>query len=87
MRVQYSKIKMLPSFVSGQNACPPEDCGGVYRYREIIEILADPSHEEYESIAEWLGLKFNPNKLNRIKIEKDLGVLGAKIKGYEKGFK
>lgn len=79
--------ELLPSFVSGQNACPPEDCGGIYRYREIIEILADPSQEEYESIAESLGLRFNPNKLNRIKIEKELGILGAKIKGYEKGFK
>lgn len=79
--------EILPSFVLGQNACPPENCGGVYRYKEIIEILADSMHEEYESIVDWLGTKFNPNKLNRIKIEKELGVLGAKIKGYEKGLK
>jgi hypothetical protein len=79
--------ELLPSFVSGQNACPPEDCGGVYRYRELLEILTDTSHEEYESIVEWLGPKFNPNKLNRIKIEKELGILAAKIKGYEKSFK
>ena len=79
--------ELLPSFVSGQNACPPEDCGGVYRYRELLEILTDPSHEEYESIVEWLGPKFNPTEFNRLKIEKELGILGAKIKGYEKGFK
>jgi len=78
---------LLPSFVSGQNACPPEDCGGVYRYREIIEILEDPAHEEFENIKEWLGYKFNPYTFNRITIEKELGILGAKIKGYEKGFK
>lgn len=79
--------ELLPSLVSGQNTCPPEDCGGVYRYRDLLEILTTPSHEEYESIVEWLGPKFNPNKLNRIKIEKELGILAAKIKGYEKGFK
>lgn len=79
--------ELLPSFVSGQNVCPPEDCGGVYRYREIIEILADPSHEEFESIVDWLGPKFNPIAFNRLAIEKRLGILGAKIKGYEKGFK
>lgn len=79
--------EILPCFVLGQNACPPEDCGGVYRYREIIEILADSMHEEYQSILEWLGQKFNPNTFNRIKIEKEIGILGAKIKGYEKGFK
>ncbi len=79
--------ELLPSFVSGQNACPPEDCGGVYRYRELLEILTDPSHEEYESIVEWLGPKFNSIAFNRLAIEKDLGILGAKIKKYEKGFK
>ena len=78
--------ELLPSFVSGQNDCPPEDCGGVYRYREILQILADSTHEEYESIVEWIRPKFNPYKLNGIKIEKELGILGAKIKGYEKGF-
>ncbi|MEY2923363.1 MAG: hypothetical protein RL108_1989 [Bacteroidota bacterium] len=78
--------ELLPAFISGQNACPPEDCGGVYRYREIIEILGDPSHEENESIKEWLGPKFNPVKLNSHSITKELGNLGAKIKIYEKGF-
>jgi hypothetical protein len=78
---------LLPSFVSGQNACPPEDCGGAYRYREIIEILADSTHEEYESIANWLGTKFNPTAFKRLSVEKGLGTLGAKINGYEKGFK
>jgi len=78
---------LLPSFVSGQNAYPQEDCGGVYRYREIIEILADPSNEEYESMVDWLGPKFNSIEFNRLAIEKELGILGAKIKKYEKGFK
>ncbi len=78
--------ELMPSFVSGQNACPPEDCWGPDRYSELSKILADPSHEVYESVEEWLGPKFNPNKLNRIKIEKESGILAAKIKGYEKGF-
>lgn len=78
--------ELLPSFVSGQNACPPEDCGGVYRHREIIDILADPFHEEFESMVDWLDPKFNPYTFNRITIEKELNILGAKIKRYEKGF-
>ena len=78
--------ELLPSFVSGQNACPPEDCGGVYRYRELLKILTDPSHEEYESIVKWLGPKFNPVAFKRLAIEKEQGILGAKIKRYEKGF-
>ncbi len=79
--------ELLPSFVSGQNACPPEDCGGAYRYRELLEILTDHSHEEYASIVEWLGPKFNPAALNSLTIEKRLGSLGSRIKGYERSFK
>jgi hypothetical protein len=73
--------EILPLFVLGQNACPPEDCGGVYRYREIIEILTDSTHEEYQSILEWLGPKFNPSTLNRISISKALENLVLIIKG------
>ena len=74
--------ELLPSFV-----CPPEDCGGTFRYRELLKILTDPSHEEYESIVKWLGPKFNPVAFNKLTIERGLGIWGAKIKGYEKGFK
>jgi hypothetical protein len=77
---------LLPEFILGQNACPPEDCGGAYRYLEIIEILDGPSHEEYESIKERIDPKFNPVKLKKLSITKELGTLGAKIKIYERGF-
>lgn len=79
--------EILPSFVLGQNACPPEDCGGVYRYREIIEILADSTHEEYLSILEWLGPKFNPSTLNRITIVNALENLRLIINEYEQRFR
>jgi hypothetical protein len=34
-----------------------------------------------------LGPKFNPNALNSLTIEKGLGSLGSRIKGYERSFK
>jgi pRiA4b ORF-3-like protein len=37
-------------------ACPPEDCGGVWGYSYLLEILADPAHEEHKERPEWLGL-------------------------------
>ena len=33
---------------------PPEDCGGVYGYEELLEILANPKHEEYKERKSWL---------------------------------
>jgi len=46
--------------LGGENACPPEDCGGPYGYEELLEIINDPEHEEYESMMEWLGGAFDP---------------------------
>jgi hypothetical protein len=39
--------------VAGARACPPEDCGGSIGYDNLLEALADPSHEEHESSVTW----------------------------------
>ena len=31
-----------PACVDGKRNCPPEDCGGVWGYAELLEILGDP---------------------------------------------
>lgn len=43
-----------PRCVDGARACPPEDCGGIERYHDLLEILADPKHPEHEDMNEWL---------------------------------
>ena len=56
--------KILPStdsdiraeYITGKNACPPEDCGGVHGYAHVLEVLKDPNDEEYHETREWLGL-------------------------------
>lgn len=45
--------------VDGQNACPPEDCGGPPGYADLLEVLADPSHEEHEHMRSWVGGPFD----------------------------
>lgn len=44
-----------PVCVTGKRACPPEDCGGVWGYRRLLEALADPKHPEHKGMKEWLG--------------------------------
>jgi hypothetical protein len=46
--------------LDGQNACPPEDVGGVGGYAQFLEALADPLHEEHDSYLVWVGYKFDP---------------------------
>jgi hypothetical protein len=50
-----------PVCVDGAQACPPEDCGGVSGYDELREVLADPTHEEYEHLREWAPDGFDPD--------------------------
>ena len=58
--------------LDGERACPPEDCGGVYGYAALLEIIMDPKHEEYESMMEWLGGRFEPEVFDRDKANKYL---------------
>lgn len=49
-----------PICLSGKMNCPPEDCGGIWGYAEMVEILKQPDHEEYKSYLEWLGEVYDP---------------------------
>jgi hypothetical protein len=45
----------LPRCLDGKQAGPLEDSGGIWGYTNILEILKNPDHEEYNEIHEWAG--------------------------------
>jgi hypothetical protein len=49
-----------PRCIDGKRACPPEDCGGISGYIDLLEIVNDPQHEEHEEMLEWVGEDFDP---------------------------
>ena len=49
-----------PMCLGGKRACPPEDCGGVWGYANMLEVIKDPEHSEYEEMMEWLDEEFDP---------------------------
>ncbi len=57
-----------PRCLAGKGACPPEDCGGIWGYTELKEILADSSHNQHEDMLNWLGLEsgddFDPTEFS-----------------------
>ena len=61
--------------LDGSRACPPDDCGGVDGYANLLEIIKDPKHEEYESMMEWLGGRFDPEAFDIKKVNKYLAML------------
>jgi hypothetical protein len=63
---------IYPFCLEGELACPPEDCGGVTGYMDMLEIISDPEHEEYKHIIAWLGGSFVPERFDMRSINKEL---------------
>lgn len=61
-----------PVCLAGKMACPPEDCGGVWGYADLLKILKNPKHEEYDSYMEWLGGEFDPEYFDKDEVNKML---------------
>ncbi|HAM59032.1 MAG TPA: hypothetical protein DCQ64_27905 [Candidatus Rokubacteria bacterium] len=62
--VPRQKGMRYPCCLGGERACPPEDCGGVGGYEDLMAVMRDPTHEEYESTLRWLGGRFDPERFN-----------------------
>jgi len=64
-----------PVCIAGKLACPPEDCGGIWGYYEMLEAVKNPKHERHEEFAEWLSPKFDPERFDLEKINAALAKL------------
>ncbi|NJL86711.1 MAG: plasmid pRiA4b ORF-3 family protein [Leptolyngbyaceae cyanobacterium SM1_1_3] len=50
-----------PVCLGGEQACPPEDSGGIWGYEELLERLNDPEEPDYLELWNWVGSDFNPD--------------------------
>ncbi len=67
----------LPVCTGGENACPPEDCGGIGGYYNLLQILKDPNDPEYQDWMDWLPEGFEPYKFEQDAVNNELGLFGA----------
>lgn len=58
---EYTEGEPLVSFIKGERACPPEDCGGIWGYEDLLELHAKQqarirlSREDKERL-EWYDM-------------------------------
>ncbi|MBK8982470.1 MAG: plasmid pRiA4b ORF-3 family protein [Ignavibacteria bacterium] len=69
-KVQLEKIlekdpkQYYPVCIKGAFNCPPEDCGGIEGFYELLEIVQDRNNPDYEDSREWLGEYYDPEYFN-----------------------
>ena len=72
----WTKENPVPRCIGGERACPPEDCGGVGGYEDILKTLQDPKHRpermEREELMEWLPEDYDPTHFDVVEVNERL---------------
>jgi len=63
-KVPRETIPAIPLCTAGKRNCPPEDCGGIPGFYNLLEILSDPRHDEYDDMIDWLDEDYNPEEFD-----------------------
>ncbi len=77
----FDKKHKYPVCIEGKRNCPPEDCGGIWGYDDLLEVIKNPKHPDYEEMNDWLGDSFDPeyfdlNRINELLQQKNFGCYG-----------
>ncbi len=59
-----------PRCLTGERACPPEDCGGPPGYEDLLAVLRDSAHPEHQEIREWAGPRYDPEAFDPAEINR-----------------
>ncbi len=70
--IKLEEIIKIPKCIEGERACPPEDCGSYTGYNELIKVINEPTHEEYDEYMTWLGGSYDPEYFDKKEINKQL---------------
>jgi len=60
-----------PTCIDGARACPPEDCGGPFRFEDLLAALADPNNERNSELRDWVGADYDPARFDCASVKFD----------------
>ena len=64
--------RTYPACVAGERHRPPEDCGGIHGFYNLLEAIGDPEHEQHDELLDWLGGSFDPEAFSVDEVNRQL---------------
>jgi hypothetical protein len=61
-----------PRYIGGERNGPPENCGGIPGFYQLLEALADPAHPDHAFLKQWAG-DYDPDAFDALPIKYALG--------------
>ena len=61
-----------PRYIGGERNGPPEDCGGIPGFYELLDAITDPKHPSHAHRKEWAG-DYDPDTFDELPIKYGLG--------------
>ena len=61
-----------PRYIGGERNCPPEDCGGLPGFYDLLDALADPAHPNHADAKEWAD-EYDPDVIDELPLKVALG--------------
>jgi len=71
----FEKGQVYPHCVAGERAGPPEDCGGLESFADMLHCIREPDSELGREWLDWLGESYDPQHCDLEKINKALAKL------------
>jgi hypothetical protein len=69
-----------PRYIVGERNGPPEDCGGIPGFEEMLRAAADPKHPDHADVKEWLD-DYGPETFDELPIKYALGRIASQRNG------
>jgi hypothetical protein len=70
---------VYPRCLTGRQACPPEDSGGIPGYAHLKEVLSNPADPEYQDLLETINGPFDPDRFDLAAVNAALAKMKLRV--------
>jgi hypothetical protein len=74
-------VPTRPVCLAGEFHCPPEDVGGVPGYEKFVDVILEPTHEDYRRLLKWSGGSFEAAEFDILAVNDALSKLRYTVQG------